>query len=217
MTTALTALESISLEKMIAGPFIAANQAQAELTNTTIKFLQAFAFVKDASGNNTDEVQTFTMSSYVDLDPSGVDAQGNPIIPQTKRQLTLPLIAMLNVPALQIQKIVVDLTLKVSSQTTQAAQSTLGVGVNASVSGSYGFNVGFSRANLAASLSTSVQMSNSSQNSSDVSSSAKYVLHIEAENKLPPGFAVLMEFCTKSDIAPNRSIDTTGKPLTNLG
>ena len=63
MTTALTALESISLEKMIAGPFIAANQAQAEMTNTTIKFLQAFAFVKDASGNNTDEVQTFTMSS----------------------------------------------------------------------------------------------------------------------------------------------------------
>lgn len=217
MTTAITALQSISLEKMIAGPFIAANQAQAEMTNTTIKFLQAFAFVKDASGNNTDEVQTFTLSSYVDLDPSGVDAQGNPIIPQTKRQLTLPLIAMLNVPALQIQKIVVDLTLKVASQTTQAAQSSLGVGVNASVSGSYGFNVGFTKANVAASVSTSVQMSNSSQNSSDVSSSAKYVLHIEAENKLPPGFAVLMEFCTKSDIAPNRSVDTTGKPLTNLG
>ncbi len=213
-----TALETISFDRLIAAPFIAANQAQAEMTNNTIKFLQAFAFVKDASGNNTDEIQTFTVSSYVDnVEPSGNDADGNPIITQRTRQLTLPLLSILNLPALQIQKMSVDLTVKVTSQASISSESSSSRGFSAGFSQGAGFNFGFVNAGFSNSVSTSVQSSNSNQNSFDATTSAKYDVHVTAENKHPPGFAALLDFCNRPDLAPNRAIAQNGTPLRNFG
>jgi hypothetical protein len=201
-------LQSMDLALMLGSPFTAAQQAQAKMTSTTIEFLQAFAFERDSSGNNTNEIRTFSMNTYFD-DP---DSSGNKIT-QKQRQLTMPLIALLNVPALQIQKITVDLTVKVSSQVAASSTSANSLSVGASAGGSVGFNGFFASGSASFSVSTEVSSSNSNTNSFDASSSAKYDVHIEAENKPPAGLAMLLDFCTKPDIAPNRAKYPDGRTL----
>jgi len=196
---AVNVMQSMDLNLMLGTPFTAAQQAQAKMTQTTIEFLQTFAFETDATtGLRTNELRSFTMSSYYDEDLSGGE------IVQKRREITIPLIAMLNVPALQIQKITVDLTVKISSQTKTSSKNESSFGFSASAGGSYGYNALFSSGSASFSVSTSVSGSNSSENSTDASSSAKYDVHIEAENKPPPGLAMLLDFCTKGDTSYNR-------------
>ena len=169
----------------------------------TIEFLQTFAFEMDSSGNNTTDMRTFSVNTFFDTE----DLSGG-IVVQKRKQLTMPLIAMLNVPALQIQKITVDLTIKIDAQTSAQTQSSNAFSAGASAFGSVsaGFNVGLASGSASAGFSVNVQCSSSSSsaNSFDAASSAKYDVHIEAENKPPAGLAMLMDFCTKTDIAPNR-------------
>lgn len=200
-------LQTMDLGVMLGSPFTAAQQAQTTMTSNTIEFLQKFAFERDASGNNTSEVRTFSMNTYFDT----TDSSGNTI--QKQRQLTIPLITMLNVPALQIQKMSVDLTLKINSQVATSSTNTKGFSVGASASVSGGVNAGIFNASASASVSTSVSSSNSNTNSMDASSSAKYAIRIEAENKPPAGLAILLDFCSKPDIAPNRSLYPNGRIL----
>ncbi len=120
---------------------------------------------------------------------------------------------MLNVPALQIQKMSVDLTLKINSQVATSSTNAKGFSVGASLSASGGVNAGMFSASASASISTSVSSSNSNSNSIDASSSAKYAIRMEAENKPPVGLAMLLDFCTKPDIAPNRSLYPNGRIL----
>lgn len=201
---AVNLMQSIDLNQMLGTPFIAAQQAQSRMTATTIEFLQAFCFEKDASGNNTTDMKTFSVNSFFD-DPTD---SSNGIVVQKRRQLTMPLIAMLNVPALQIQRITVDLTIKIDAQSSSQSQNAFAVSAGASAFGSAsaGFNAGVASGSASAGFSVNCQVSNSnsSSNATDASSSAKYDVHIEAENKPPAGLAMLMDFCTKADIAPNR-------------
>lgn len=210
---AVNLMQSIDLDQMLGTPFVAAQKAQAKMTQTTVEFLQAFAFEKDSSGNNTTDMRTFSVNTYFD-DP--VDSS-NGIVVQKRKQLTMPLIAMLNVPALQIQKITVDLTIKVSAQSSSQTQSSNAVSAGASAFGfaSGGFNTGFASGSAGGGFSVNCQVSSSSSsaNSFDAASSAKYDVHIEAENKPPAGLAMLLDFCTKTDIAPNRELYPTGQSL----
>jgi hypothetical protein len=210
--TSVNLMQSIDLNQMLGTPFIAAQQAQSRMTATTIEFLQTFCFEKDASGNNTNDMKTFSVNSFFDTE----DLSGG-IVVQKRRQLTMPLIAMLNVPALQIQKITVDLTIKIDAQSSSQSENSFAVSAGASAFGSAsaGFNAGVASGSASAGFSVNCQVSNSnsSKNATDASSSAKYDVHIEAENKPPAGLAMLMDFCTRPDIAPNRALYPTGQTL----
>lgn len=202
-------IESLDMYKLFSTPFIAAQDAQISIASSTIQFLQSFAFEKDASGNNTGVLRTFSINTYVD-DP--IDSS-NGVIVQKQKQLTLPLLTLLNVPALQITKVNVDLTLKIETQTSSQSQSSLDFTAGASAQASASYNVLFSKGSASASVDTRVTSSSSNKESTDSTSSAKYDVHMEAENKTPVGLALILDFCNQNNTAPNRSQNPNGQVL----
>lgn len=194
-------MQTLDLRSMLSSPFIAAQEAQAQVASSTLSFLQSYAFEKDSAGNNTDELRTFSVNTFVD-DP--VDSS-NGVIVQKKKTLTLPILTLLNVPALQISKVEVDLTIKIESQTSSQSQSSLDFTAGMSIEAAARYNVLFSSGSASASADTRVTSSNSSKDSIDSNSSAKYDIRMTAENKQPPGLAMIMDFCNRTDGAPDRS------------
>lgn len=194
-------MQTLDLRSMLSSPFIAAQEAQAQVASSTLSFLQSYAFEKDSAGNNTDNLKTFSVNTFVD-DP--VDSS-NGVIVQKKKTLTLPILTLLNVPALQISKVEVDLTIKIESQTSSQSQSSLDFTAGASLQAAAKYNVLFSSGSMSASADTRVTSSNSSKDSIDSNSSAKYDIRMSAENKPPAGLSMIMDFCNRSDGAPDRS------------
>ncbi len=194
-------MQSIDLKSMLSSPFIAAQEAQAQVASSTLAFLDSYAFEKDSAGNNTGDLKTFSVSTFVD-DP--VDSS-NGVIVQKKRTLTLPILTLLNVPALQISKVEVDLTIKIDTQSSSQSQSSLDFTAGASAEGSASYNVLFSKGSASFSVDTRVTSSSSNKESTDSTSSAKYDIRMGAENKPPPGLSMIMDFCNRTDGAPDRS------------
>jgi hypothetical protein len=141
---------------------------------------------------------------------------------QGSRSLTVPFLSLLNVPALQMQKVTVDLTVKIESQTkaTTNTASTSSVDSNTSASVSYSSWFSPVSASLSTSVNTKATNSNNSTNSIDNSSSSKLDIHMEAINQPPVGLTMILDFLTsKSDMAPKLTAGyaATGasNPLTN--
>ena len=197
---------SIDFHKMIGQPFMAAAQAQLEMCNTTIKFLQNFCL--DNSGN----VITTTISCNYD-DPSGtLTATDGTNIKQSRKALTVPLIALLNVPAFQMQKVVVDLKLRIDSMSKVDTSEN----IQGSLSGSatYGKDSSgndkggiFSAKNFGGTINASVSGGSSKAQSDSNSTSIIYDVHMEAENKPPPGLIMILDWVTSTQkaIAPDRT------------
>jgi hypothetical protein len=179
----------------------------------------------------TNDIRTVTVSSYFEmpLDASGqgelidtgivnVGATGTADDPdianrptifkrQGTRQLTIPFLSLLNVPALQMQKVTVDLTVKIESQTKATTNTSATSSVDSSTKASMSFSSWFSpvSASISTSVNTKATNSNNSTNSVDNSSSSKLDIHMEAINQPPVGLTIILDFLTsKSDMAPKR-------------
>lgn len=198
MSGIVSALQnSIDFNKMIGQPFTAAAQAQLEMCNTTIKFLKDFCL--DGSGN----VLTTTLTCNYD-DPSGIllDAAGTGI-KQSRKALTVPLIALLNVPAFQMQKVVVDLKLKIESMsrvdTSDNKQGTLAIDGSGSRT--------FAGANIGGEIKMTASGGSSKAQTDVNSTSIIYDVHMEAENKPPAGLIMILDWLTstQNQAAPNRA------------
>lgn len=192
----LNALSSMDLESMFAGPFLAANEAQTAISSSTIEFIQKFAFDQDASGNNKGSLKTFTLNTFTDTPP---DLSGNTY--QTKKQLTLPVITLLNVPSLAIQRVQLDFTLKIDAQTSESNQSAQSRATQSSSGARFGSLV-------AKRTSTQVSATSSHQDSRDSTTSAKLKVQMVADNRPPPGMQMIIDFCSRTDTAPERSGNT---------
>lgn len=204
---AVDIISRLDLSQLLYSPFQAAAMAQANLANTTVDFIKTFAFEP-----GTDEVRTVTLSSFYDMDISAnggkeVDDPYNPgkKARQGKKTLTIPFLTLLNVPALQMQKVVVDLTVKVESQSIVRNEAASTSASQTSTNAAFAYNAFFSSGSFSTSVNTQVSASNNSSSSIDSSSSAKYDIHMEAINQPPIGLSIILDFLTSSsNIAPNR-------------
>ena len=192
----LDALSSMDLSSMFASPFLAANEAQTAISSSTIEFIQKFAFDQDASGNNKGSLKTFTLNTFTDTPP---DSSGNTY--QTKKQLTLPIITLLNVPSLAIQRVQLDFTLKIDAQTSESNQSVSERAQKSSSGSRFGSLV-------SKKTTTQVSSTSSHQDSKDSKTSAKLVVQMVADNRPPAGMQMIIDFCNRTDTAPERSGNT---------
>jgi hypothetical protein len=188
----LDALSTMDLESMFAAPFLAANEAQTAISSSTIEFIQKFAFDQDASGNNKNSLKTFTLNTFTD---TPADSSGN--VYQRKKQLTLPVITLLNVPSLSIQKVQLDFTLKIDSQTSETNQSARSSATQSSRGARFGSLV-------STKTKTQVSSTSSHQDSKDSKTSAKLIVQMIADNRPPPGMQMIIDFCNRTDTAPER-------------
>ena len=200
-TQALSFANSLNFDQMIAAPFTAAAKSQAVLSITTIDFLNAFAL--DLSGN----VKTATLSTYYD-DPSGsiVAADG---VRQSIKSLTIPIIALVNVPMMQLQKMTISLDVTINSITKSATSSTesLQLGVKA--------GAGIFKALGAPEINLKVSGATKRDTSNELSTQVVYKLEIIAENKAPRGIDMLLDWVTSSQnpVERNRAASYTPGPI----
>ena len=133
-------LNNIDFNKMIGGPLQAVVQAQAASALTTIEFIKEVGFERDSSGNITG-VRNVTFK-YDKV--TGQDENGNDI--KVLKDVTVPLLSMINVPTLRIQDVDIAFNAKLNSVESKEVKTSLGITaelgikyafINLKVSGSY--------------------------------------------------------------------------------
>ena len=111
-------LGSIDFAKLIGGPMDAAVKAQANASVSTVDFIQAVGFEGEGP------TRTLRMVDF-SYESTGTDDQGNPVT--ESKAIVVPFIAMLNVPALRIETLDIDVNVKLNSTYTKDVSTTLGL------------------------------------------------------------------------------------------
>jgi len=136
VSTNLTAeLNNIDFRKMIGGPLQAAVDAQVASSMATVNFIKSVGFVQklDSSGN-PDGFPELVMVDFThtrkDVDPkTGVETDND-------THVKVPLLAMLPIPSLRIEHVIIDFNVKLNSVESSSTSDELGV--KAEVGGGWG-------------------------------------------------------------------------------
>ena len=129
-STNLTAeLNNIDFRKMIGGPLQAAVDAQVASSLATVDFINKVGFTApDSNGKRELVMVDFTHKR------KDVDANGAPVEKETF--IKVPLLAMLPIPSLRIEHVIIDYNVKLNSVESSSTSDALGV--NAEVKGGWG-------------------------------------------------------------------------------
>lgn len=128
VSTDLTSeLNNIDFKKMIAGPLQAAVDAQIASSMATIQFINEVGF-RDNGG--TRELVMVDFSHKRD----GVDAEGKPVSKDVS--IRVPLLAMLPIPSLRIEQVIIDFNVKLNSVETSATSQSFSL--DSKVKGGFG-------------------------------------------------------------------------------
>lgn len=139
VSTNLTSeLNNIDFRKMIGGPLQAAVDAQVASSLATVDFISkvGFAYPLDDDGEpDTSKPRELVMVDFTHTRDDGeLDDEGNPVVQNVT--VKVPLLAMLPIPSLRIEHVVIDFNVKLNS--VQSASTSDALGVNAEVKGGWG-------------------------------------------------------------------------------
>ncbi len=130
VSTNLTAeLNNIDFRKMIGGPLQAAVDAQVASSLATVDFINKVGFTAPDSDGKRELVMVDFSHKRKD-----VDSQGQPVEKETF--IKVPLLAMLPIPSLRIEHVIIDFNVKLNSVESSSTSDALGV--NAEVKGGWG-------------------------------------------------------------------------------
>ena len=128
-TDLVSELNNIDFRKMIGGPLQAAVDAQVASSLASVNFINTVGFATDA--NNVRKLVMVDFShTRTDINPK----DGTP--KDTKVNVSVPLLAMLQIPSLRIEHVIIDFNVKLNSVESSSTSDALGV--NAEVKGGWG-------------------------------------------------------------------------------
>ena len=151
-------LTNLPLDELIGAPLTACAKAQQLLAQTTVDFIRDVG-LEDDSGS---KLKTVSFSYSVALDEGT-----SPTTTETKT-ITVPLLAIVNIPSLSIQSCDINFEMNVSQTRTTEAEATLSASYKAWYS------------------PVSVSFKGSVASSSTKSASAKYTVNVSAVDNGPP-------------------------------
>jgi hypothetical protein len=122
-------LNNIDFRKMIGGPLQAAVDAQVASSLATVDFINKVGFA-EVEGNGGRELVMVDFTHK----RKDVDAEGK--IVEKEIALRVPLLAMLPIPSLRIEHVIIDFNVKLNS--VQSSSTSDQLGVNAEVKGGWG-------------------------------------------------------------------------------
>jgi len=193
-------LQSMPIQQLIATPLIAAAKCQQDLANVTA------GFIKEVGLNSTDPENadsTFTART-VDFQYKDGD--------KTKT-ITAPILAIVNIPSLQVQDVNVKFTVKVDAMSTASNESSSSNTVNTETNFSARGGWWFAKASLNTKVNTSATLSNKSKSDSSLSTSATYDVNVSARNEKPEGLMKLLDIL-KDTITNKESSESTSASAT---
>jgi hypothetical protein len=170
-------LQSLPLEYLFTAPLMSATAAQIELAKTTMNFIDGVGM--DASGN----VKNITMG-YTET-----DSDGRNII----KNISVPLLTMVNIPSLSVEKIGIDLVVEVDAMSSVQGETQTQKNSSLNIDAGASYKVGGFAARVNIGYQTSAKLSSSTANKDALNTNAKYAVHIDAENKSPVGLVKLLD------------------------
>jgi hypothetical protein len=182
-------LQSLPLEYLFTAPLMSATAAQIELAKTTMNFIDGVGM--DESGN----------VKNVSLGYTETDASGNEIV----KIITVPLITMVNIPSLAVEKVGIDLVVEVDAMTSVQGRTETQKNSSFNIDAGASYKVGGFAAHVNIGYQTSAKLSSTTSNNDSLNTNAKYSVHIDAENKQPVGLVKLLDIL-------NTKINTNATP-----
>jgi hypothetical protein len=128
-TDLVSELNNIDFRKMIGGPLQAAVDAQVASSLATVDFINKVGFAEDAQGK-----KELVMVDFSHKRNNGTKADGTPDIKDVA--IRVPLLAMLPIPSLRIEHVIIDFNVKLNS--VESSSTSTELGVNAEVKGGWG-------------------------------------------------------------------------------
>ncbi len=127
-TDLVSELNNIDFKKMIGGPLQAVVDAQVASAISTVNFINAVGFVTDDQGKKELVMVDFSHKR------KDVDADGK----ETTKDVSIrvPLLAMLPIPSLRIEHVIIDFNVKLNSVETSTVSDKLAI--SAEVKGGWG-------------------------------------------------------------------------------
>lgn len=169
-TNLASELNNIDFRKMVSGPLQAAVDAQVASSLATVDFIQKVGFKQAEGDGGTAELVMVDFTHK----KSDVDEQGNPV--ETTRAVRVPLIAMLPIPSLRIEHVIINFNAKLNSVETSSVSDKLNVGLEAK--GGWG------------PVSFKVSASYQRQTASGVKVEKEYSINVNVkavQDEIPPG------------------------------
>lgn len=129
VSTNLTSeLNNIDFRKMIGGPLQAAVDAQVASSLATVDFINKVGFqpLLDAQGQPDASGKRELVMVEFSHTRKDIDTEGNPVVKESF--VKVPLLAMLPIPSLRIEHVIIDFNVKLNSVENTAVSDQLDVG-----------------------------------------------------------------------------------------
>jgi hypothetical protein len=196
---------------LIGGPLTAACDAQVRLAGATADFIKQVGFLPPTSGSSDPNAVGGVRTVRFQYDRPGQGAVDSKTgaAPMETVQMEVPLLAVVKVPNLGINKVNITFDMEVKSSESSAESDDKSGKMDAMVSAGWGpFSA---KVNISGSVSSHKE----NQRSSD--QSAKYHVEVLAEDKgMPEGLARVMDMLVQSvapkSITPAKSTASTTSP-----
>src|SRR5579859_508970 len=187
--------KGLPMGDLIGGPLLAACDAQVKLANASAEFIKVVGFTPpDKDGNSDVRNVKFVFDRPV---PQPADDKGGNANLTERVELDVPLLAIINVPALAINSVdvIFDMEVKNSETTKESMDAAAKMSADASV----GWGPFSLKVHMEGSVATH------KENNRQTDQSAKYHVEVHAkDNGMPEGLARVMDIL-QSSVAP-RSI-----------
>ena len=164
--------KGLPMSDLISQPLLAAAKAQGQLAGITEQF------IKDVGLNGTDT--DGYSAREVDFAFNSPETSTTGYTSLCANKLTVPMLAIVNVPNLSVKKATVDFTMEVkaSSQDTTTSNTSASLNTKASYSAWW--------SPVSVEMTAKVSTSNKHENVRKTDNSAKYDVHVEARDDGPP-------------------------------
>lgn len=182
----------LPLDALIGGPLTSACNAQVMLANATQNFINNVGFKTVGSGATATQVPRQVDFQFQQPTPIGsAEAAAGATASVQLVKLSVPLLAIINVPALMIKSVDVTFDMEVKSTEMHADTTAASASASASASGGWG--------PFSAQVSISGTVSTSQTNTASTDRSAKYHVEVRARDEgMPEGLARVLSILQKA-------------------
>ena len=174
--------KGLPIGELIANPLISAAQAQGKLAGVTEQFIEEVGLEEDENKKLKARTVEFAYDVPISNPKTGE-------VSVEKRNLNVPLLAIVNTPSLSVKNVTIDFDMTVKSSTEHKDSSEKKASMKASYSAWW--------SPVKASMTASV--ANKSENTRKTDNSARYTVHCEArDDGAPEGLMKVLDILSDS-------------------
>ncbi len=197
--------KGLPMGDLIGGPLTAACNAQVQLANATANFIKVVGFLPPTANNNDPNAVGGVRTAIFKFSrPTGGAPDANGVVPMEAVDLEVPLLAIVKVPALSINKVDITFDMEVRNSETSKESTDASATLNAQMKVGWGI--------FSASVSITGSVSSHKENTRSSDQTAKYHVEVHAtDDGMPEGLARVLDIIAQS-VAPKKISPPSATP-----